>query len=31
MAMSLHGGTNGVCSHINTPTLKSVLQLRKNV
>jgi hypothetical protein len=28
-ATSLRGGTKGACKHVNTPTLKSVMELRK--
>jgi len=31
VAMSLHGGTKGVCRHVSTPTLKSVMELRKSL
>lgn len=31
VVMSLGGGTKGVCKHVNTPTLKWVLELRKSV
>jgi len=28
---SLRGGTKGVCMHVSTPTLKSVMELRNIV
>jgi len=30
-AMSLRGGTKGAYKHVSTPTLKSVMKLRKSV
>lgn len=29
--MSLCGGAKGVCMHVSTPTIKSVMEMRKSV
>jgi len=29
-ALSLRGGAKGACRHVSTPTLKSVMELRKS-
>ena len=31
LVMSLHDGTKGACRHVGTPTLKSVMELRKSL
>jgi len=31
VTMSFRGGTNGVCMHVSTSTLKSIMKLRKSV
>jgi len=31
VAMSLRGGTKGACKYVSTPTLKSVMELKKSV
>jgi len=31
VAMSHRGGTKGVCRHVSTPSLKSVMELKKSV